>query len=401
MKNIVEQSRCTGCELCRNICPKGAIQMQKNTEGFLYPHINEVMCIECKQCVKTCPILKPKQTLVIEPQAIISRSKDLTVVKNAASGGFIQELCHYIIKEGGVVCGVGYNEQLEVIHKLANTLEELQEFSGSKYAQSRIGTVYLDCKNMLLADKVVLFIGTPCQVAALKSYLQVEYEKLYTVDFVCHGVPSPGIWEQYKQMLEQKYHTEIRSCNFRDKKYGYRSTCMRVNFINGKTYYASPRTDYMLKAFYKNAINRPSCGACEFKTVQRVSDFTCYDSWQAEKISSQCTNDNQGYTNVLLQSEKARALLPYLENYIDSVEVALQKIYPKNGGMLTNSAKPYVKREEFWQELSRSSYKSAIQTYLRVSKKDIAIEKSKSLLMKLGILAILSSIRVEIKKIRR
>lgn len=390
---------CCGCGACKNVCPKKAITMSKDEEGFLYPVIKEKNCINCKLCISVCPMNKQINQNNVMPLSVIARTNNMEQLQKSASGGFVASLAEwFVLREQGTVFAAFFDHENNVVHKLVRTIKELEGIGSSKYVQSDIGETYSLCKNELENKHDVLFIGTPCQIAGLRCFLKKEYTNLLTIDFVCHGVPSPDYWDAYKRYLEKKYNSCIKSINFRDKGLGYRSTRMKIMFDNGKIYTASPRTDYMLKAFFTHIINRPSCANCHFKSYTHNSDFTCFDCFLAEKVNNQCIDDNQGYTSVLVNSVKAEVILKKTKDIMTYNQVSLKTISPSNGGMILNSAKPHLRRSEFWNEFNNSEFEEVSKKFLNIRFFDILVESTKKYLYKMGILSLLSRIHINMNR---
>ena len=195
MIELVNKEKCTGCSACYNICPKNAIKMKEDKEGFKYPIIDKEKCIECGLCKNTCSVIKKekKKVDINELEVVAAYSKNEIIRKTSSSGGIFTEIAKTILKDGGVIFGAGYDEHLNVIHKKAENEKELEELKGSKYVQSSIGTTYKEAKNILEKGIKTLYVGTPCQIVGLKEYLQKDYEQLYTCDVICHGSPSPKL----------------------------------------------------------------------------------------------------------------------------------------------------------------------------------------------------------------
>lgn len=393
-----DKQDCCGCAACFNICPKNAISMKLDDEEFLYPSMDSSLCIDCKQCLSICPLKNERQAATGIQEFAIARSKNMSLVYKASSGGVISEVAQYIIKKGGVVCAANLDRNFDIVHQTFFSMEEMQNISGSKYVQSDKGNIYQRCKEQLTKGKTVLFIGTPCEVGALYSFLGRGYENLLTIDFVYHGVPSKKYWSDYKKSLTNKYESEIETLLFRDKSLGYRSTGMKVTFKNKNTYFASPRTDYMLKAFYSNIINRPSCSKCAFKVKHHISDLTCYDCWNAENVCEECKDDNLGYTNVLINSQKGKKLCEEVNEKLEWHPVQEDDIMPKGGGMLLKSAKKNPLHDEFWKAYEDAGFEAASKNYLNISPKDYWLEGIKLRLHGLGLLQYISKIHIYLKR---
>ena len=195
---MVIKKDCTGCGACCNICPKNAITMQVDEEGFKYPKIDKEKCINCNLCEKNCPILNKVNLGTKEPlEVLASYTKNENERSSSSSGGMFYELANVIISKKGIVIGAGYDEQFNVVHKIINNKEDLKELQGSKYVQSDTKNTYKETKEILEKGTEVVYVGTTCQIAGLKSFLQKDYNNLYTCDLVCHGVPSPKVWQKY------------------------------------------------------------------------------------------------------------------------------------------------------------------------------------------------------------
>lgn len=198
MINILDKKDCCGCASCVQVCPKQCISMNEDCEGFLYPKVDSAACIDCGLCEKVCPVInqnEPKEPLAV--YAAMNSNEKIRL--KSSSGGIFTLIAEQILADGGVVFGARFNENWEVIHDYAETVEGLEPFRGSKYVQSLIGDNYKYAKQFLLEGRKVLFSGTPCQIAGLKKFLCKEYENLLTVEMVCHGVPSPKVWRDYLQ----------------------------------------------------------------------------------------------------------------------------------------------------------------------------------------------------------
>ncbi len=391
--NIKDKKECSGCTACFNVCPKSCINMKSDNEGFLYPLVDKKVCIECGKCVKVCPIINNVEDEKGKlPLAAITRSKNNDTLLICSSGGFGYELSKYVIDNNGYVFGVKINENMKVVHSCATTINEIKKFSGSKYVQSYLGDSFKVCKELLIKEELVLFTGTPCQIEGLISYLGKSYDNLLTMDMICHGVPSPVIWDKYVDYIQKKYKSKIKDLNFRNKDYGYRSTCMKIVFENGKKYKASPRVDIMLKGFFKHITNRPACGDCAFKKINHVSDFTVYDCWVAEKYDVGCKNDNKGYTNLFINNQKSNDILDKMKSSVDIHEIEAKRIIPKGGDMILNSAIPHKKRKEFWSDINNTTkpYDKYLTTFVEITTKDKMIENSKAFLSNIGVMSVVS-----------
>lgn len=200
MLQITDKSKCCGCNACVQRCPKQCIVMYKDREGFLYPVIDTAVCIDCGLCEKVCPVLN--QNNARKPlQVFAAKNKNEIQRLYSSSGGIFILLAEQTIQNGGVVFGARFDQNWEVEHCYAETIEELQPLMRSKYVQSRIANTYKEVEAFLRHGRRVLFVGTSCQIAGLHKFLRKDYDNLLTVDFICHGVPSPGVWYKYLEEI--------------------------------------------------------------------------------------------------------------------------------------------------------------------------------------------------------
>lgn len=385
MINITEKSSCCGCTACFNICPKNAVAMTSDSEGFLYPRVDTASCIDCGLCEKVCPIIHTPKAPERNTQGCIIRYRDPRIVENSTSGGAFTAFADYLLKKGYLIFGAGYDSDMRVVCKPADTAEKLSEMRGSKFVQSELDTVFSDIKKRLKIGEKVLFTGTPCQVAGLVSFLGEKPDNLICIDFVCRGVASPGLWRNYLDMMEGRYRAKVVFARFKNKTYGYHAATMKVDFDNGKTYYASGRVDPMLKSFVSELASRPSCHDCAFKTVERVSDITMFDCYQFTPLTKM-PDDDKGYTCLMIHSQTGRELLDSVHANIDLYDADLDSMIELNGIMVKNSAKPHRRRERFYQLAETQPIDEVIRQVAPVSAKDRMIENSKNVLFQTGLI---------------
>lgn len=386
MIEIKEKDKCCGCTACYSVCPKGAIQMEADDEGFKYPVINKGICIDCGLCEKVCPIINKETPQNDQPlRAYVIRNSDNDALKNSASGGFFSAIAEYIISMNGFVFGAIYDEKWRVCHWGTNRLEEIKRFRSSKYVQSDMGKVFIEIRELLDLNRVVCFSGTPCQVEGLKRFLRKDYDNLITVDLICHGVPSPMLWDKYITMQKKRYKSRISDINFRSKDYGYHNSTLKISFENGKTHHGSSRNDAMMRCFFGEIASRPSCYNCAFKQPRHESDFTIFDAWHGAELVGN-VDDEKGYSHLFVQSKKGQDLLDKLLNRIMVVEVEAEKAIELDGPMVRHSAKPHKNRYCFLKEVNVSGIDKAVKKYIPISKKDKLLVSTKGILYKLGIL---------------
>ncbi len=311
MIQIEDKRRCCGCEACRQVCPQGCIRLERDEEGFGYPIVDADRCIECHKCERVCPFMKLDASR--EPQTIYAAcATDEGLRKASSSGGLFTLLAEETLRGGGVVFGARFEETWGVCHDYTETVEGLAPFRGSKYLQSRIGESYRQAEQFLKEGRPVLFTGTPCQIKGLVHYLGRTYENLTTVDVVCHGVPSPMVWQRYLTTLRAG-QGEITGISFRNKSLsGWR----RYDFVAQSTGGGGVRQFYgdniYMRGFLHDLYLRPSCYACMAKGGRSQSDLTLGDYWGVERTCpdlDRALDEDKGTSVVMIHSERGRRLL--------------------------------------------------------------------------------------------
>lgn len=237
MQEICSKTLCTGCTACANICPVNAIHMIENAKGFLEPVIHSHTCVNCGKCKNVCPICNPPE-ISQSTSGFAYQCSDNKARFLSTSGGFFFDLANYIIDNDGFVCGASYNKQMVLEHIIVSKHEEVLPLQKSKYVQSELSDIFRKIKDLLGAQKLLLFVGLPCQVAGLSNFLGQKYDNLILVDLVCYGVPSPGLFKEWIDYLNQKYQNrlgKVTNVIFRDKTYGYATPNVKICFCNGQT----------------------------------------------------------------------------------------------------------------------------------------------------------------------
>lgn len=329
MIQIINPEECCGCSACKSVCPKQAVSMEPDALGFLFPKVDLDRCVDCGLCEKVCAFndcYDVSQNL-LEPKAFGARHKDMEEVKSSRSGAAFIALSDWVLANGGVVYGAGYKDHFRVAHKRASTKEERDEFKGSKYVQSDMGDVYLQVKSDLENDLLVLFSGTACQVAGLKSFIGKKYRKnLYLVDIVCHGAPSPYIWRDYLNYMEKKRGANVIAVNFRDKnEFGWRAHKESLKFNDGIKY--SYIYSYI---FHQHIMFRHSCGVCHFTNLKRPGDITIADFWGWEKSNPEFNADDKGCSLILCNTEKGDKWFNVCKKDFDWFPVAIEDCLQPN-----------------------------------------------------------------------
>lgn len=347
-----ENLTCCGCTACYAICPKGAITMQEDSEGFKYPAIDKSKCIDCGLCCKVCPLDKKLENVIAPAASFACTAKYENFAKQSSSGGVFAILANMYIKEQAVIYGAAFDDNLNVCHIRADKKDELKSLYTSKYVQSDMGNAFRQVKGDLDNGKKVLFAGTPCQVAGLKSYLQKDYLNLLSVDFICHGVPSPLVWQRYIIAMEKKLNNKITEISFRDKKDGWKNYYFKLSTANGDVFYEKHGENIYMKGFLKDLYLRPSCYDCKFKTLHRASDITLADFWGIEKIIPEI-NVEKGVSLCWASSEKGDTILDKALKQTIYEQVDLNEAIKHNPSAIT-SVKRHKNRNKFFEDISKS-----------------------------------------------
>ena len=365
MIDIVNKVDCCGCNGCTNVCPKECISMEIDNEGFWYPKVDKSKCINCDLCVKVCPIIN---TPKIENEAVIAyacKNKELNVRVNSSSGGVFSLLCKDVIECGGVVFGAAYDENFDVRHIYAETIEDCNQFRGSKYVQSKIGDTYKQAKKFLNEGRTVLFSGTQCQIKGLNLYLMKRYENLISVDIVCHGVPSPKVFKSYKELLVKRYKGNIKDIRFRDKRKGWKEFSYVTEFDNGKVYSETLKEDIYMKGFLKDLYLRPSCYKCTSKNYTDGSDLSLADYWGVQNIHPEF-DDDKGISLVIANTAKGKQAIKRISDNIDIIETDLEYAITHNK-CIVKSVDYNHKREGFFKEFNGENLEYVVDKYTKIT----------------------------------
>lgn len=412
MIQINNKYNCCGCEACVQICPAKCLTLSEDSEGFWYPVAEKDKCIDCKLCEKVCPILN--RPYVHKPGKVYAiKNVDEKTRINSSSGGLFIILSRYVISLGGVVFGARFNELGNVVHDYAESEDRLILFVGSKYVQSRIGDSFTKCRFFLQDGKWVLFSGTPCQITALKNFLGKEYDKLITVDLICHGVPSPKVWQRYlyefveecetnhrnskfkgnyplenlsSNFLDNK--TNITGISFKNKSYGWRNYSLALTYhenkdngLEKKVYLPKKECDnpYMC-AFLSDWISRPSCYRCVFKGGVNKSDMTIGDFWGVE-FQMPFFDDDKGVSLLIINNKKGGAFFDAIDktSYIIG-NVCLENAMKDNPSYYYPVNEPESRKEFFHLFVEGMSVKEIVGKMLYVSPMKMILQKTNRLL---------------------
>lgn len=353
---LIEKKKCTGCGVCSNICPSSCINMGSDIEGFLYPSINSENCINCGMCKKACPVInKVKNDNNLHPPVYAAWSLDEDIRFNSTSGGIFSELAKRIISDRGYVAGARYNDRHLVEHCMISRSDDIHLLRQSKYVQSTAGSIYKEVKEVLNKDKNVMFVGAPCQCAGLLSFLGKEYDNLLLCDFICRGANSPKAYTRYLESMEDKYNSSVKKVWFKNKINGWNKFCTKIEFENGKEYYADRHTDLFMVGYLKhNLYIRPSCYECNFKGFPRNSDITLADFWGIELENKKLDTD-KGTSLVIVNSDKGKYYFQQLHEKIYQEEKDIKNAVAFNKCAVESIAKGKY-REYFFSKLNSEDF---------------------------------------------
>lgn len=342
---------CYGCNACFSACPLEAIRMEADAKGFFIPVVDEKKCISCGKCKNVCPANKEHNNKVNIQHVYSAWASDRQIRQKSSSGGAFSLLAEVILNNSDESCvfGAGFDKNWKVVHKGIRHTDEIPKIRGSKYVQSNIGNTHKEVKKELDAEHEVLFAGTPCQVAGLLSYLDREYSNLYTVDILCHGVPSPGIFEKYLDYIKRRNSNNITDINFRYKKPSWSIFSMSISFSDHKAYIASKYKDPYLIGFLSDLYLRDCCHACKYASSHRVGDITIADFWGYQSYEKESKNDQKGASMVAVNTDKGKLLFDRIKTWGYWKEQTLEYAQKRNPGF----KKPYEKNklaDLFWND---------------------------------------------------
>lgn len=362
IQEISDTQQCFGCSLCIDICHVSAIRFEEDYEGFLYPQIDYDICTECTECYRKCPVNnEDEKKNFLHPDVYAAWHKNEDVVKQSTSGGIFTAIAEYIFENQGVVYGAKFNDDMSLTHSKAYNFDELSQMRGSKYLQSNAENIYTDIKKELKKGTVVLFVGVPCQTAAARTYFK-KYKNLILVDIVCHGVNSPGVFNEYVSYIEKKHNDFLKNYSFRKKDYGWMIPESEMKFSK-KILKTSLSIDPFYSGYRKNIYLRECCFECKYTKEQRTGDITIGDFWGVP----QEYYNKDGVSLVLVNSEKGRdiynTIKTKLTSHKSSFDIAKQK-NPQLREPSSISTKNREMRKEFFKLLHEGQKKYLFETFI-------------------------------------
>lgn len=369
MISVLNKVECCGCNACGDACPKQAITFKTDNEGFWYPEVDMEKCIYCGLCEKVCPIINVKELKKNDlPESICyaAEHKNLEVVFDSTSGGLFSALADIMYKSNGYVGGAVFNEDFKSVRQfISNDKKDLPRLRSSKYLQSSLEGFYSQVRDLLKAGEEVLVCGSPCQMAALRSFLRKDYENLIIADYICRGINSPKVWRKYLDSYEERYGSKVVYCKAKSKEYGWRNLTQKVILANGKAYYETKDQSNFTKGYLQTGVYcRPSCYDCKFKGYPRIADITLADFWGIENVN-RSMEKNLGTSLVMINSKKGEAYFEQVKKRINYVEVPFNSIEAGNRSLNLSVDPPKVSREEFFADLDKMSFLQIADKYIK------------------------------------
>ena len=367
--NSVDRMKCTGCGACYNICPKNAIEMTVDEKGFLTPIVDGDKCISCQLCRKICPSISGEKYLKNNKKCYALMAQD-DVREVSSSGGAFTLLAEEVIRRGGVVYGATWTSEYNAEHVMIDKREDISLLRGSKYVQSNTLNTFKEVRGWLEKSRTVLYVGTPCQINGLLSYLQKDYDNLFTVDLLCRGNASNELFKKY--VNENYADKKITRINFKEKKpLGWGATTA-YEFSDGTIEKTNIHNSVWMYAFLANFMDRDSCYSCEFANNKRVGDISIGDFWGIDKYRKEL-NDKKGTSIVITSSEKGNKLIMSVrENCKVLVEVPVEKGIPFNSALSTH-VRLTDQREYFYQNIKKMPFVAAVDRTVYKEKYQVGI----------------------------
>lgn len=381
---ICDLKTCTGCGACLSICPRNCIEMVENEEGFLKPSIDDKKCIQCKMCISHCPQINPiRLQRSQKPLVYAAFSDDNEQMQKSTSGGIFPILAKHIMKMGGSVYGVEMDNGFNVCFIKVEEEKDLKKLQGSKYVQSNTKMIYKEVLQDLQNGRTVLFSGLPCQIGGLYSFLGKDYDRLYTVDVVCRGVPSEKLLKEYIKFLEKKEGAKVQNFIFRYKKKKWTpmsfGTVVHKKFDNGKEYNIRLTSEPYYMTFLKNIAMKESCYSCSYNGFPRVGDITLGDFAGFGVLKKATIYNKKGISQILLNSEKGNELYTACREYICDEERTLDECCYFNLNLWLSSIKN-PNRELFLETVRIKGMQYALKKYV-FNIKNISLQKIKDVLI--------------------
>lgn len=366
MFEALSDKDCCGCQACIDICPKKCLKFEIDEEGFGYPKVvDDTKCIQCDLCNKICPVKKSKEIPQLFRKAYYGFSMSKDDILKSSSGGLFAVIAKEYQKIGYYICGAAFTNDFKVQHQFVAPDENVEKLFSSKYAQSNVANTFAETKRLLKQHKKVLYSGLPCQIAALKSYLQSTYDGLITIDLLCYGVQSPKVWDYYLN----SYHKGKRptTISMRSKHFSWKKYAMEIEFSDGEKYLKSKDKDPYLRCYSKGLFVRPCCYDCHFKGFPRVSDLTLGDFWEVNELYPNIQSDT-GVSIIIPNSKCGEDVLKTIETSVCCNEIDMHRLNEMNIQYL-KPCKENPNRSAFFLGVSKQeSFDVLAKKYARISR---------------------------------
>ncbi|HBJ1647389.1 Coenzyme F420 hydrogenase/dehydrogenase, beta subunit C-terminal domain [Clostridium botulinum] len=384
MIDNIKKSDCTGCKMCGDICPVNAISFKEDECGFWYPSVEVEKCIKCNKCVIHCPSLNSKfYKEKNQPKVYAAWSKNEKTRISSTSGGAFYEIGKWFIEQGGVVAGCSYGDDWKsAFHMIAKNFEGLDRIKGSKYFQSDTAGIYKEVKKHLDLGKKVLFVGTPCQNVAMKSFLNKEYTNLFYMDFICRSINSPLAFHEYISELEREYKSKVIEVQLKNKKNGWESLASRVRFENGQESIKDKNVDWWVQGFINyDLYTRESCYNCHYKVLPRViADITIGDFWGIKEQSNE--EMFKGISVLLINTLRGKDLFENIYMKFVLSEHSLEEVIAGNPALLKNPIRTF-RQDKFFKLIKTCSFSESVKKCVTLTMKEKCIRKIKGLIQRI------------------
>lgn len=377
---LCDDLHCTGCMACANSCQHSALSFSTNKEGFYRPSLNRDKCVMCGLCEKACPVVHPITIKKEDIQVFAAWHRDESIRRQSSSGGAFTALADAVLRNKGVVFGAAFSDSMLVEHIGITEVKDLPKLRLSKYVQSRIGESFHQVKDYLVSGKNVMFVGTPCQVAGLRTFLQKDYDKLLLVDFICHGVPSKDALSFYLTWLDKKYG-KIKHINFRDKRKGWYDSLRVIKDDDGNETVLKGRQDSFFIAFNKNNNLQECCYNCPMLGFPRLSDITLADFW---RIGTKVPFNHKaeianGISLIVVNSPKASSVLSEASKDLIIENRSIDEALAGNSAAFQSCIRP-DSRATFYEDLHRMDYVSFCSKYMKQTRKNRVMQLAREFL---------------------
>lgn len=370
MIDIQDKSKCCGCCACVDACAHQAISLKTDIEGFWYPVVDKEKCVDCGLCDKVCPELHidelKKNDYPKPAHTMAAINKKMSVRWDSTSGGAFSALADAMYEQGGYVSGAVYNEDFSVRNFISSNPADQERLRSSKYLQSKAEGLYKEIRELLRKGEKVLACGTPCQMAALRSFLRKDYDNLIIVDFICRGVNSPKVYRKYLDSLERKFGGKVVYVKAKNKELGWRNLTRKVVFDNGKVYYGVHMQDDFRRGYHTNVYCRPSCYTCQYKGFPRMADITIADYWGIERVDPNMDN-NIGTSMILLNSNKGIAFFEKVKDKLEWEETSFESVLPGNIALRKPIEPARIDRKSFFEDLDKGTFEDVTAKYFPLS----------------------------------